>query len=412
MTLKVKKRYILDDLFLLFCLFYIYFWRWILKGYGQAYILFLLFFFAYCFRYPKSIVKAVLQPISVVLIVVFIMLFSGDDSVIFSNFVQLILPCLIITYIFSSIYNDFDRKNNFNNNLISGFNKFANIYFWINAVVIWIQSRGTYFLMTYNTRMYEDSVTGFIGSSGTHILCFTYIYLLFSNISKIVKAGNLPKKHRYMMMLALETLVMLYESSLNDNNMVYIFIPFALLMHVSNKNLLNSKILNRIVFGLVGLVIVFIGVMTVPTTRDFLNAKLFFRIAEFLGTNTSTYGERITLIIYSWENITSKFFGNGLGSIFIHNPEGFIKHFGMNDLSSLLYVGGCALILVLISYYYIFYSKVLEFKTQITKFVFLAYMVVLLLYTQPFTEISILIGLIFSLIAIYYIGVSRTIGNQ
>ncbi|WP_139376210.1 hypothetical protein, partial [Clostridium chromiireducens] len=101
-----------------------------------------------------------------------------------------------------------------------------NTYFIINIPILIKQLDYTYFLMrnVQSNSMYEDHVTGLIGTSGTHELTFYWIVLTIVNLYKYSQ-----KKNKKILILTCAYVVFMFIiSSQNDNTAYFILFPMII----------------------------------------------------------------------------------------------------------------------------------------------------------------------------------------
>ena len=99
---------------------------------------------------------------------------------------------------------------------------------------------------------------------------------------------------------------------------------------------------------------------------------------------------------YALENGDGYTIGKGIGSISDYGDSKLPPHFGMSNISSLVYQGGVIYLILIITVFYTIYyrmSKNKNFKYGILIYIFLIF---LSYYTQPFTEsyLTFFVGLI------------------
>lgn len=318
-------------------------------GYGYAFIIFYFFMLIYMILNKVNLYNFLLkykyQIIILLILFLYPLIINFNWQNFYYNVIQLLIPGICIPF---SIYNLLISKDKaFLERFYKIFIKFCNIYFIINIVIIFLQFNESYFLIRRidgGNNFYLDHITGLIGLSGTHILSFFWIMLLIINSYEIIHKRNI----KLGVLTFIDLNFMFYISSQNDNKFFYILFVIFLCIFLFvyfYKMIIQYKyyVLISLLFSIV-LSVVLLSLLKyydiLPSFISTVLDSIYNYCNSIITANFSQSTERFMLIDYSLKNNNNILFGSGFGSIVMLYPKEFPLHFGMNDLSSLLYVCG------------------------------------------------------------------------
>lgn len=290
-----------------------------------------------------------------------------------------------------------------------------NIYMLINILVMIIQRQGNYFLVGFSNwenPAYWDLISGLFGYSTTHVAaCFSVFVLIFDLV--LIKNMNPGKtKTRFSILVFVLFVLMFWIYFSNDNVGFYIILPVTLVYWIAFSY--DLKKVSRIGQVLFLLLLVLIGalfvVLIIPGAYEYLYDAVIYKITgmfESAGRGTDiSHGsmERLAQVVYGLNNLDGWKFGAGLnkGGLFHNDLYGF-AHFGNASAGGLTCLSGIWSLLFLSMAFAKFASGVME--TRHHRFILFAgtiYMLILSFYTTLFTDISVVISVIFIALAFWY----------
>lgn len=288
-----------------------------------------------------------------------------------------------------------------------------NIYMILNIIAAYFQSKGVYWLsgifafpseFKYNW----DAISGLFGTYGVPLFGLYKVLLLIYNI---VYLRFIPEKKKgiYYIYNLLLFIYGFYISMINDDKIFYLFIaifPLLLLFsHLMDSNTLNIKFILKKYGFLFAVPILVVGADMFTTkiiNRAMTKMIRLLRISALYYNLPAVMidgsGERIAIIVYFFKKLNI-FVGKGLGYGRWTQPWLFgYKHFGINNLCSILCLGGFVLF-VLISKLVYDYFKVITNKTLL-KVMYMLSFFFMIFVTQPITDFSSLIMYLFIFIII------------
>lgn len=279
-----------------------------------------------------------------------------------------------------------------------------NLYFVFNMIVSCIQIQVEGFMSgisTWINPMHEDLICGLMGYSATPQFGLFSIFIIILNLyySDFCNS-NYIRNYVYRIYSIILIAFVIVISSFNDNKMVYIELPLALLFYLYLTGRLNfmKKKIERKNFNLV--MMIFVGTimgiflyLTVPIIRDDIYMNFIYAVELLIEATTSNsilgYGsaDRLYMVIYAFDKYNALKLGYGMGAFPWHTDDvlGF-RHFGQADLGAFLCLGGLLFTVVVFMVWMNYYIKIIySGKTSKSRLGYvLLYVVSLLLlfYTQ------------------------------
>lgn len=304
------------------------------------------------------------------------------------NLERLLHSAVILIY-YSQLIN---KKDKFVRNYFMYFLPWINTYYVLNLFVMFIQTKGTYFLMdtvsTGNT-YYLDMITGLIGADGVHCVAIFTVFVVILNLAFLdEKMGQMKKL--YIFYLFISSAFSLFIATQNDNNALLILMPVMAVVYWINSTKIN--VYNIITKLWKPVVIVIAAIMGVSVLAN-CSSGLFSDIAYRLNLTITSYSivggafvatdERFRLYSLALENGGA--WGTGWGSIEMFSDSSVNLHFGMASIQPMIYMGGW----VFYAFYNIMIAKFFAGNNEgyLKKWVLLVFMLILMSY---FTQIYII----------------------
>lgn len=295
---------------------------------------------SYKFFYKKEKIK--INKLTTLLFFLFIIyiliniLFTEDHSIIVSRIIYYIITPISIYSFFIFLTENIKIDEKYIKKTIP---IILNIYFFINIPILIIQCQGTGFLMlnlnsNYSNHLYVDHISGLLGLDGTHKLGLLTIAVIFVNIYSALKT----KKMKYYIITIIDIIFILVLSLYNDNKALFIVLPLVLLpVFYSILKIQNNKLFKGTFVVLSICILGVIIYMLIPNVQIFLEEKIFYLFDEN-NSNNFEEQERTFVVKYSLEEGNGYLIGKGIGC---KMPKLEPKaHFGINDMSILIYEGG------------------------------------------------------------------------
>lgn len=394
---KKNNLYFLDKVVLMYFIFQILFLRWFNGKTYFSYISILLLLYLFIRRKNNLKIKVLdIVFICSYLFIVIINLFNnGVQPLFIRNFYTQGISNLIV--IFYILILSCDNNQFLKNFILKDLFIILNCYFILNVSILIKQLDYTYFLMRNieNNPMYEDHITGLIGSSGTHQLTFYWIVLVIINLYRYSQT----KKKRILLLTALYVMFMFIISSQNDNTAFFILFPIIIgqyfIKYVFNKKKIIFNILKA---SLSILVILFMSMyiyINNENINEFVNTRVvekFEQLGLSNGNNTSSDidEERIALYKVALEIGNGYKLGCGIGSIETYGDPSLPKHFGMSEISLRTYEGGIIYLAMLILIFSYFLNRIFTLKmkkNKIISFIIISINITFMsIYTMIFRE--------------------------
>lgn len=301
---------------------------------------------------------------------------------------------IIIFFIYMISYKEWYINNFFINKV----RKIFNVYFIINIPIILRQLNNTYFLMRFydNNPMYEDHITGLIGSSGTHRLTLYWIALVVMNISYYMK----ERKKSTLYLMIFQIIFMVVISAQNDNTCFYLLFPLIVIQVIIYYGIKEKASRFKSIIVLLGIIVSLCYIISSNSEiSEFLNTRVKGKVLQLTGNidqydNRKEEEERIELFKYSLSYGNGYTSGMGIGTVKYADPT-MPSHFGMSEISIKVYEGG----IVYFSYLIILYSYLLfhnfSRKNLLVFLLIVINLTILAFYTQVFKCSQLIIPLIF-----------------
>lgn len=211
----------------------------------------------------------------------------------------------------------------------------------INSLYMMRQARGVHNM---------DDVDGFFGSAATHSLSFCWLIFL----------GFLRYRKKYSFGIILPVILyMLFLSILAESKTFIAFVFIYIIIVVFQKKMsLMSKVFFIIFTTVVVSIASVTAYLTVPDITTYVDNNLLkWGLNQYMRSNDdeATGSEREAMIRTSVSDPNAFLFGNGIGCVSeAFGFQGYKRwrenvHFGMIDMSAIIYEGGILFYLILIS---------------------------------------------------------------
>lgn len=398
MKIKIRKKEILGITVFLMMLMQILIVRWLNYTMRFSYI-FILVFVLHLFIHFKGYIKIKNGLLfSSLLIIYFVYSASGNRTIGMQNF-KLFFPsvCALLFISYMIKLRDIElRKLLFKSAAV------LNIYYLLNVPVLMMELGGNIALAGKHSAsainpMLEDLICGLFGYNGTPILGLFTSFMTVYNLEVLKNMRRKIYRNIFIVYNVLMFVFMLWISTKNDNKSSFIMIlSFYIVYAFCEKykktgSQIVSKtigIFKQLIVALVGVGIVYSILMKFEGTRRAITL-IITRINDGISLGGSATGsaERIGAIVYILNDYSHRLFGYGLGSHTWRQGNAFgFYHFGQNDLSVFLILGGIVfLILVLCTIYFCLYDAV---ESKFMALVFVMLFLLLITATQVVTEFS------------------------
>lgn len=421
--MKEKKLQLFDRLMLLYLIFDVLILNWAI---GDGLYKYINIFLIIMLMFRKKIIKTI-KVRDIVVFMLFLSLIiiniitNGIQHMFLDNFYKYgISNIIVIIYIIYISYNNIIGLQSF---ILNELYLILNGYFILNIPIIIKQLNYTYFMMRNvgSNIMYEDHITGLIGSSGTHRLTFLWILIVIINIYKI----SVSKKKSLTILTVFYVFFMFFISSKNENTAFWILFPAIVMQFLFSISFINAndktiKVLKYLIsIFIVGLFIVIIYNSS-NNIKSFIDVEVIenLRIVEKLeqygiikgnAQYQEVHEERIMLFKYALENGNGYKLGKGIGSILTYGDPSLPKHFGMSEISLRTYEGGLIYLLSLILVFTYAISKIFEIicckKNNILFIVIAINITIMAIYTAIFRVMW--YSLTLSIIMVCYASICR-----
>ncbi|WP_434798763.1 hypothetical protein [Terrisporobacter vanillatitrophus] len=350
----------------------------------------------------KQICKStiIVNAISIILILINLLKFGIGEYYYFNLIICGFGNIMILVFLGNLIKN---KRKNIISQIIKIFYVFSNCYFIINIPIILKQLEKTYFMFRFHEMnpMYEDHITGLIGSSGTHRLTFFWISLIVVNIYMY----NKIKKKLLLIYMALQVCFMVFISSQNDNTAFFLIFPIIIIqILVLLVDKINFKLIIKIIcsFSIISVITITLFNSN-EEIKEFFNNRVLEKIYQYTNnadkhnSNIKNKEERIELFEYALEHGDGYKLGKGIGSV-TYSDKSMPIHFGMSEISIKTYEGGLIYLIWLILIYAYYSYKIILYtdnfsdkKKRIIFVILLLDFILFSTYTQIFSTSEILI---------------------
>lgn len=396
--LKLRKKDILDIIIFLMLIVQVMATRWMNYTIRYSYVFLVLFFFHFVSR-MKGYNRIGKGFVCFLLVLIYFWSSASENiSVGLQNFKMLfpsICAFLFVSYMMSN------RKGT----MAILFYKCAwifNIYYFINIPVLILELGGNLSLAGKHpdgifNPMKEDLISGLLGYNGTPILGLYIAFMTVLNIDLFKKI----KEQSYRILFAVYNIIvfvfMFWISTKNDNKacfllvilFVAIYILFNIYTGVSRSIVSKIKgIAKYLIVTVLGLCLTYNILIRIDATNKTISS-LMVRVTEGLNLGAKATGsaERIGAIVYILNDPLHRLFGYGLGNYAWRQSNAFgFYHFGQNDLSVFLILGG--IVFATLNLFMIYYLVKENTKSILLAAVVVILSLVLMIYTQLMTEFS------------------------
>lgn len=403
--LKIRKKDILDKTLFFMLIIQVMAIRWMNYTLRYSYV-FLILFLIHFLVHIKGYYKLGKGFVSFLIILVYFWISASQNtSVGLQNF-KMILPSICSFLFVGYLINN--RKYMVSNY----FYKCAlifNIYYLINIPVLLMELGGNLSLAGKHPAgvtnpMKEDLICGLLGYNGTPLLglYIAFMTTLNTDICKKIRRQNFRLVFAVYNISVLA--FMLWISTQNDNKacflLIILFVAIYALFDVytgSSKSIVTKikGVTKYLLSTVIGLFLIYNILIRIDATNKIIVSIIRWVTEGFnLGAKATGSAERMGAIVYILNDPIHRFFGYGLGNYTWRQNNAFgFYHFGQNDLSVFLILGGIiftALILFMI------YCLVKEnTKSVLLSVAFLILSLILMIYTQLLTEYSSMCILLF-----------------
>lgn len=329
-----------------------------------------------------------------------------------SNVLMLLYPFLDILYICWYL-------ERYESSMLSFMNKLCvplNMYMWINILVMLIQMQGNYFMVGFsdwNNPAYWDLISGLFGYSTTHVVCMFSVFVIVYDLVQIrLLKGNSRLYMKCNLILLAGALS--WISLINDNNAFFLVAPTMLLYWIIFSNdMRRVSRFQKIMMGFL-LIIGFTGAMLVlfPSIKIYLYDSIFYKVVGAFqvakeGTKVSHGSmERFAQIFYGLQYLDGWKMGIGLNKSGLFN-DGFLgfAHFGNASAGGMVCLAGIWAWISISLAYAECVSNLMKINNRESKLIFVAsslFVVMISMYTTPFTDVSIALAAFFIVVAFWY----------
>lgn len=322
---------------------------------------------------------------------------GGNQNILTENVITIITTTSLFIYVsFICKY-----KRQFIINFFRKQKYLFNIIMLINIPFLILQLGGNTELSgihpkTLTNTFSSDLVSGLFGYNGTGFLTMYFCFLIVYNFA-LYKQGNIKQKKLFIIynlsLIGFESFV----AANSDNKALFVLAPLFLITYIVifhidlYKNFLRKAklLVDYVIKGIFAIVLFFFVSQPFIGTIDQLKEMLASLNYGMSHANLAYGGaERIGTIVYALNNSSIRWTGAGIAK---HTWQesyclGF-AHFGINDFGSFLCLGGLLFLILLICFMLSVYRNI--FSDCITRYTFFTLTIVVLIYTQLLTALSI-----------------------
>lgn len=328
---------------------------------------------------------------------------GGDPTILVSNMMDIITATVMLIYMaFICKYKRqfiiaFLKKNKY----------LFNVYMIINLPILVLQLMGHTELSGRHpeslTNVFSaDLVSGLFGYNGTGFLTMYFCFLMLYNF--VLRKCKYIRRRQ---LLAIYNLLLLgslaFIAANSDNKTLFILLPLFLIVYLiifkmnSYKNILQKlQSLFRSAFsGILVFTIFIIGLQPALGTIGLIHDILNKLQTGWMSANTAHgSAERLGMIAYALNNSDIRWWGAGIAKHVWKESYTFgFVHFGICDFGSFICLGGILFIVLLSCFLLAVYQSI--FQDKIAGYLFLILTIVVLLYTQLLTVMSLTCSWIF-----------------
>ena len=394
MKVKFKKNFLIDELIWIIVIFQIMIGNLFkLTNIMSLIILFLIIIS--CSQNLKYYLYHNLFSLSLffVIIIVFpfysFLLSGGEIYTLFNNIFYVVTPMAMLIYISMCC----NKKSAFLKEMLLKLSHLLNWWVIINLVVMIIQlnvNKGIY----PNEVAYKDSISGLFGKYGTPTLTLFMSFVISYDF--VLTHYKVDKRSKVLLFAIIISNIIL--ASFNDNKAFYIVLPIYLAslwtVHKFEKITSYKRIRREILLFLELGIISGIGLLLLWLCVDYTRIGAFYnRIIHEITIGWEKMNlvqgsnERFGMIAFALSNKSKRFFGYGIGTSIWkqENAFGFI-HFGQSDIGAFMVLGGIIFVFLISLYIFSIIKNI--FKKNTISIILTLVLIVLGIYTQIFTSIS------------------------
>ena len=397
--MKIKKSNILDYVILYWMIIYVFIISWLAYLSQGARILIILI----TVRLFTDLKRTLRLP-SLYLGLLFCLAYplwnyfcyGGNQDYITENINAIAVTTSVFIYMsFMSSYKrqfmmDFLKKNKY----------IFNIYMAINVPILFLQlSEHTELAGRHQASMTNtfnaDLVSGLFGYNGTGLLTMYFCFLLLFNFV-LYKKDVIRQKQIFIVYNILLFCIVLYVAANSDNKTLFVLVPLFFIIYLVvfqmsfYRNAIRKiSILLRNVLGGV-LIFALLAYATQPLlgTMDFIQ-DIFDKSLSGWNNADAALGsaERLGMIVYALNRSDILWHGAGIASHLWQEAYGLgFAHFGISDFGTFLCLGGVPFIVLMVLFFISVYRRV--FKDSAICYTFLVLTLIILIYTQLLTVLS------------------------
>ena len=332
---------------------------------------------------------------------------GGSQALLASNMITIITTTTLFVYMsFVCKY-----KRNFITRFFKKKKYVFNIYMVINIPVLVLQLGGHTELSgkhpeSLTNAFSADLVSGLFGYNGTGLLTMYFCFLMLYNFVQY-KCKYIKKKRIFVLYNFLLFVFISFVASNSDNKALFVLVPLFLIsylivfrMNLYKNTLQRMKVLLRYIFkGICVFTLFVVGLQPVIGTLDLIR-DIVDKLQEGLTNANVAYGsaERLGTIVFALNNPDIRWKGAGIARHAWQESYGLgFAHFGISDFGSFLCLGGIVFVLSLICFLLAVYRTV--FRDKIAGYTFFTLTVIVLIYTQLMTVMSLTCSWIFLVFA-------------
>ena len=247
-----------------------------------------------------------------------------------------------------------------------------------------------------------DLVSGLFGYNGTGLLTMYFCFLMLYNFVQY-KCEYIKQKQVFILYNILLLGFVSFVAANSDNKALFVLVPLFFIVYLIvfkmnfYRNILQKiRSLSRyIIKGFCVFAIFIVGLQPAIGTLDLIS-DIIEKSQSGLTNANAAYGsaERLGTIVYALNNPSIRWCGSGIAKHEWQESYGLgFAHFGISDFGSFLCLGGILFILLLICFLLTVYRTV--FKDKIAGYTFFVLTIVVLIYTQPMTVVSLTCSWVF-----------------
>lgn len=282
-----------------------------------------------------------------------------------------------------------------------------NVYMVLNVPILMLQLNGHTELSgrhpeSLTNTFSADLVSGLFGYNGTGLLTMYFCFLMLYNFVQY-KCEYIKQKQVFVLYNILLVGFVSFVAANSDNKALFVLAPLFLIVYLIvfkmnfYRNILQKirSLFRYIIKGFCVFAIFIFGLQPAIGTLDLISDIIEKTQSGLINANAA-YGsaERLGIIVYALNNPSIRWYGSGIAKHEWQELYGLgFAHFGISDFGSFLCLGGILFILLLICFLLAVYRTV--FKDKIAGYTFFVLTIVVLIYTQPMTVVSLTCSWVF-----------------